>query len=149
MADGRHLEKLKNHHIKRKIAISRPRFGQFRPNSARRRSSTLLSRPIVKFFKIKDGGGRHREKVEISPYLGDGWSYRLEIWHADTVPTLLTIPFRLVYALDVACSFSETFTVQNDKRAYINLAIKQQIYMLKNCSLCTLLTAMDQKPLKS
>ena len=56
--------------------------------------------------------------------------------------TLLTIPFRksapvysctfwLVYALDVSCSFSETFAVQNDKRTYLNLAIKQQIYMLK------------------
>ena len=37
--------------------------------------------------------------------------------------------FRLVYALDVSCSFSETFAVQKDKRAYLNLAVKQQIHM--------------------
>jgi len=54
---------------------------------------------------------------------------------------LLTIPFResgpssctvwLVYTLHIWRSFSETFAVQNDKRAYLNLAIKQQIYMQK------------------
>jgi len=37
--------------------------------------------------------------------------------------------FWLVYTLDVLCSFSKTFAVQNDKRACLNLAIKQQIYM--------------------
>jgi len=37
--------------------------------------------------------------------------------------------FWLVYALDVSCSFSKTFVVQNDNRAYLNLTIKQQIYM--------------------
>ena len=35
--------------------------------------------------------------------------------------------FWLVYALDVSFSFSETFAVQNDKTAYLNLAIIQQI----------------------
>jgi len=53
--------------------------------------------------------------------------------------TLFTIPFRksapvvalflLVYAYDVSCSFSKRFVVQNDNIAYLNLAIKQQIYM--------------------
>jgi len=51
----------------RKFAISRPRFDRFRPNVARRRSSTLLSRPTVKTVKprrsygdfSKDGGRRH------------------------------------------------------------------------------------------
>jgi len=34
----------------RKIAISRPQFDRFRPNLARRRTATLLSRPTVKIF---------------------------------------------------------------------------------------------------
>jgi len=37
----------------RKIAISQPRFGRFRPNLARRRSSALLSRLTVKNFKFE------------------------------------------------------------------------------------------------
>jgi len=37
--------------------------------------------------------------------------------------------FKLVYAHDVSRSFSKTFDVQNDKIAYLNLAIKQRIYM--------------------
>jgi len=76
------------------IGISRLRIDRFRPNLARRRSSALLSRRPLKFqiWKIQDGGGRHLEKSEISPYLGDGWSYRLEIWHADAV--WLSRPFR-------------------------------------------------------
>jgi len=51
----------------RKIATSRPRVDRFRPNLARRRSSTLLKRPTVKTVKprrryndfSKDGGRRH------------------------------------------------------------------------------------------
>jgi len=35
----------------RKISISRPRFDGFRPNLARRRSSTLLNVPTVKHFR--------------------------------------------------------------------------------------------------
>ena len=86
--------------------------------------------------------GRHLGKIEKSPYLGDGWTYRHEIWHADAVwPSW---PFRfesrapvalvdwLVYALDVSCSFFKTFAVQNDKIANLNLAIKQQILCFKN-----------------
>jgi len=46
----------------RKIAISRPRFGRFRPNLARRRSSAFLSRLSVKNFK--------NLKIPL-PYLGD------------------------------------------------------------------------------
>jgi len=34
----------------------------------------------------------------------------------------------MVYALDVLCSFSGAFAVQNDKIACLNLAIKQQIH---------------------
>jgi len=48
-----------------KIAISRPQFDRFRPISAWRRSSTLLSRPTVKSFKnlkIHDSGGCQLEK---------------------------------------------------------------------------------------
>ena len=37
----------------RKIAISRPRFDRFRPNLARRRTSTLLSCPTVKSVKFE------------------------------------------------------------------------------------------------
>jgi len=36
----------------RKIVISQPRFNQFRPNLARRRSSALFSRPTVKNLKF-------------------------------------------------------------------------------------------------
>ena len=49
----------------RKITISRPRFDRFRPNLARRGSSTLFSRPTVKKFEIsnfQDDSGRHLEK---------------------------------------------------------------------------------------
>jgi len=35
----------------------------------------------------------------------------------------------LVYALDVSCSFSKTFAVQNDKIADLNLVTKQHIYI--------------------
>jgi len=56
----------------KKIAIFPPRFDRFRPNLARRRTSTPLSRLTVKFeiLKIQDGGGRHFEKSKnrhISP----------------------------------------------------------------------------------
>jgi len=37
----------------RKITISRPRFDRFRPNLARRRSSTLSSRSTVKNLKFE------------------------------------------------------------------------------------------------
>jgi len=47
MADGCHLEK------NRKIAISRPRIGRFRPNLAWRRRSALLSRLTVKNLKFE------------------------------------------------------------------------------------------------
>ena len=51
-----------------KIAISQPRFDRFWQNSARRRSSILLSVAIVKNLKlpkIQDGGIRHLEKWKI------------------------------------------------------------------------------------
>ena len=51
----------------RKIALSRPRLGGFRPNLARQRSAALLSRPAVKNFKdskIHDGDDRHLEKLK-------------------------------------------------------------------------------------
>jgi len=55
--------------INRKIALSRPRFGRFRPNLARQCSAALLSRVglTVKNFndsKIHDGGDRHLEKLK-------------------------------------------------------------------------------------
>jgi len=54
---GRHPGKSKNRHIS-------DAFRQISTKFARRRSSTLLSRPTVKIsnFTIQDGGGRHLKK---------------------------------------------------------------------------------------
>jgi len=35
--------------------------------------------------KIIDGGGRHLEKIEKSPYLGRGFTDFDHIWHSDSV----------------------------------------------------------------
>jgi len=91
-----------------------------------RQKSKMAAAAIFKNRKIAIS----RRRLELSPR-------NLARWHSST---LLTITFWksgpssctlwLVYALDVSCSYSETFfSVQNGKRAYLNLAIKQQIYM--------------------
>jgi len=57
--------------------------------------------------------------------------------------------FSLVYTLDILCSYSKAFAVQNDEIACLNFDNKTaKIYVLKNCSLYTLLTPTDQKPQK-
>jgi len=89
---------------------------------------------------MQGGGGRHLEKSKnrhISPTVGPiatkfGTLAQFDlpdhtVWKID--PSSCT--FSLVYALDVLCSFSKAFAVQNDEIACLNLAIKQQIYMLK------------------
>jgi len=117
-----------------------------------------LSRPTVNNFKnlkIHDSGDRHLEMSKyrhISATVGPIATKFGTLTQFDALdhsvskigPSSYT--FWLVYALDVSCSFSKTFAVQNDKIAYLNLAIKQQC---KNCSLYTLLTATNQKPQKS
>ena len=72
----------------RKVAISPPQFDRFRPNLAHRCSSALFSHPTVKkmkFEKSKTAAAAMLKSRNIAIYLGDGWSYRLEIWHADAV----------------------------------------------------------------
>jgi len=68
-----------------KIAMYLPRFDRFRPNLARQCSSTLLSRPTVKFeiLKIQYGGGRRLKKIEKSPYLRRVLTDFDQIWHDD------------------------------------------------------------------
>jgi len=80
-------------------------------------------------------------KVEISPYLGDRWSYIASKFgtltqfdapgHSVSKIGPQWLRFLMVYALDISCSFSETFAAQNDNTAYLNLAIKQQLYNVK------------------
>jgi len=122
----------------RKFVISGLRFDGFWRNLARRCSLALLSRPTVKNLKIHDSGVRHLEKSKYR-HISATVDLSLQNMACWRNLTLLTIPFRksgpssctfwLVYALDVSWSFSKTFAVQNDKIAYLNLAIKQQIYM--------------------
>jgi len=70
------------------VGISETAGFQFRPNLAWWRSSTFLRRLTVKkfkFFTTQDGSDRHLQMSKKSPYLGDGWTYRHKIWHADAV----------------------------------------------------------------
>jgi len=71
----------------RKIVISPPRFDRFRPNLARRRSSTLLSRSIVKKFKLQKSkmAAAAILKIEKLPYLGRGLTDFNQIWHGNAV----------------------------------------------------------------
>ena len=67
MADGRHLEKLKNRHISAAVWAISIKFGtqtQFDP----------LERPNREISKIQDGGGRHLEKSKIGHISGTVWS---------------------------------------------------------------------------
>jgi len=66
MADGRHLGKIE------KTPIAWPRFDGLQPHLARRHSSTLFSRPMVKNLKNPRCGGRHLEKLKKLPYLSRG-----------------------------------------------------------------------------
>ena len=80
MAAAAVLKKSKNHHISAEVWPILTKFGtaaQF----------GNLSRLIVKILQFKNPRRRRPPswKVEKSPYLGDGWTYRHEIWHADAV----------------------------------------------------------------
>jgi len=134
MADGRHLGKIeKSPHLGRGLTD----FDQIWHGNAVRPSRAV--RPLkIEIWKIQDGGRRHLEKSEnrhisatvrpIATKFGMLTPFEPldhSVWKIG--PSSCT--FWLVYALDILCSFSKAFAVQNDKIAYLNLAIKQQICM--------------------
>ena len=78
----------------RKIVISPPRFDRFRPNLARQRISTLLSRPTIKnvtFQKFKMAAAAILKKNGKSPYLVRGLTDFDQIWHGDALRPSCTV----------------------------------------------------------
>ena len=133
MADGRHLGKIEK-------SPPRPHFDGLRPNLAWRRSSTVFSRPTVKNFKnlkpkTAAAGIMKSRNIAIS-------LRRLKfgtLTQFDPVDHYVSkigdctfwLHARGLCAWCLVFIFRNIRCIQNDKRAYLNLAIKQQIYNKK------------------